>query len=94
MGNGCSHQKGPDTRKEKESQYPVGMTLAEILNNRKREHVETIGTGEAWPPIEGWGSPTLLKILTQKCSCLKETQRQSVEQRLKERPFRDCPTWG
>jgi hypothetical protein len=24
----------------------------------------------------------------------KEVQRQSVEQRLKERPSRDCPTWG
>jgi hypothetical protein len=23
----------------------------------------------------------------------EELQRQSVEQRLKERPFRDCPTW-
>jgi hypothetical protein len=24
----------------------------------------------------------------------EEIQRQSVEQRLKERPSRDCPTWG
>jgi hypothetical protein len=24
----------------------------------------------------------------------EDMQRQSVEQRLKERPFRDCPTWG
>ena len=25
---------------------------------------------------------------------LKQLWRQSVEQRLKERPLRDCPTWG
>jgi hypothetical protein len=29
------------------------------------------------------------KILSQ-----EEIQRESVEQRLKERPSRDCPTWG
>ena len=34
------------------------------------------------------------KILSQNCSCLKEMQRQRVEQRLKERPSRDCLTWG
>jgi hypothetical protein len=34
------------------------------------------------------------KVLTQNCSCLKEIQEQRVEQRLKERPSRDCPTWG
>jgi hypothetical protein len=36
----------------------------------------------------GWEvePPTLLKILTQNCSCLKEIHGQRVEQRLKERP--------
>jgi hypothetical protein len=38
--------------------------------------------------------PTLLKILTQNCLYLKKIQGQKVEQRLKERPSRDCPTWG
>jgi hypothetical protein len=32
------------------------------------------------------------KILTQNCSCIKEIQGQNVEQKLKERPSRDCPT--
>jgi len=34
------------------------------------------------------------KILTQNCSYLKEVQGEKVEQRLKERPPRNCPTWG
>jgi hypothetical protein len=39
--------------------------------------------------------PTLHKIFTQNCSCLKEMmQGQEVEQRLREGLSRDCPTWG
>ena len=45
-------------------------------------------------PIEGWGYPPIFNILTQNCSCVKEIQGQRVEQRLKERPSRDCPIWG
>ena len=40
------------------------------------------------PPTDG------SKIVIQKCSCLKEIQGQRMEQRLKERPSRDCLTWG
>jgi hypothetical protein len=32
-------------------------------------------------------------ILTQNCSGLNEIQGQNLEQRLKERPSRDCTTW-
>jgi hypothetical protein len=41
---------------------------------------------------KGWGHPSISKILNQNCSCLKEMQRQGMEQKLKERPSRDCPT--
>jgi hypothetical protein len=44
--------------------------------------------------VEGWGHPSISKILTQNCSCLKEIQGQRVEQRLKKKPFRVCPTLG
>jgi hypothetical protein len=60
-------------------------------NKGEREHVETISSGEAWPPVEEWGHPSTSKISIQNCSCLKEMQGQGVEQRLKERPFRDFP---
>ena len=43
--------------------------------------------------IEGWGHLPISKFLTQNCSCLKETQGQRMEQKLEERPFRDCPKW-
>jgi hypothetical protein len=45
-------------------------------------------------PVEGWGYLPISRFLTLNCSCLKEIQRQRVEQRLKKRPSRDCPTWG
>jgi len=48
----------------------------------------------ASPSVVRWGHPIISKILTQNCSCLKEILGQRVEQRLKERPSRDCPTWG
>jgi hypothetical protein len=44
-------------------------------------------------PFEGWGHPPSFKFLIQNCSCLKEIQGQRLEQRLKERPSRDCHTW-
>jgi hypothetical protein len=49
-----------------------------------------------YPEVPGWRMGHLLisKFLTQKGSWLKEIWGQSVEQRLKERPSRDCPTWG
>ena len=36
------------------------------------------------------GPPPISKILTQNCSCVKEIQGQGVEQRMNERPSRDC----
>ena len=53
-----------------------------------RDHIQWIGM----VPIEGWGHPPTSKILIQNSSCQKEMQGQRVEQRLKERPSRDCPT--
>jgi hypothetical protein len=46
------------------------------------------------PQVKGWCYPPISKILTQNCSSLKKRKGQRVEQRLKERPPRDCPTWG
>jgi hypothetical protein len=43
--------------------------------------------------FEGWDHPPISNIFTQNCFCLKEIQGQRVEQRLKERPSRDCPIW-
>jgi hypothetical protein len=51
-----------------------------------QDHIQRLGMAPSW-------GMEPLKTLTQNCSCLKEIQRQSVEQRLKERPSRDCPTW-
>jgi hypothetical protein len=69
------------------------MTLPEIPNKGEREPVEIISRGKAQPTIEERGHPPIPKILTQNGSCLKEIQGQRVEQRLKERPSRNCPTW-
>jgi hypothetical protein len=46
------------------------------------------------PLVEECGHPPISKILTQNCSCLEEILKQNVEQRLKEKASRDCPTWG
>ena len=43
--NGDSNQKVPDARKARSSQDPVGVTLVEIPNKRKREPVENISSG-------------------------------------------------
>jgi hypothetical protein len=92
-GTGDSNQKVPDARKAR-CQDSTGMTLAEI---------PTKGSKNLWRPypelrrgflVEGWSHPPVSKILTQNCSCQKEIRGQRVEQRLKERPSRDCPTWG
>jgi hypothetical protein len=46
----------------------------------------------AWLPIEGWGHSPISKILMQNFSFLKEMQGHKMDQRLKERPSRDCTT--
>ena len=65
----------------------MGMTLAEIPTKRRenllRSYTEVMH-----------GPPPISKILILNCSFLKEIQGQRVEQRLKERPPRNCPTWG
>jgi hypothetical protein len=68
------------------------MTLAEMPIKEKREPVEIISRVYKKPLAKGWGHLPISKLLTQNCSCLKGMQRQRVEQRLKERPSRDCPT--
>jgi hypothetical protein len=64
------------------SQDPVEMMLAEIPNKGEKEPVETISSEYAWPSVEGWGHPSISKILTQNFSLVKEMQGQRVEQRL------------
>jgi hypothetical protein len=54
------------------------------------DHIQRLGMAPIW----GMKPHTLLKVLTQNCSCLKEIQGQRVEQRLDERPSRDCPIYG
>jgi hypothetical protein len=44
-------------------------------------------------PCQGMGHTFISKFLTQKCSCPKEERGQKMEQRLKEGPPEDCPTW-
>jgi hypothetical protein len=74
----------------------MGLILAEILHKREREPAEMRPYPEVrfGPLVEGLGHPPIFKILTQNCSCIKEIQGQLVEQRLKKRPSRDCPTCG
>ena len=55
-----------------------------------RNHIQRLGIGSG----REMGPLPFSKILTQNCSCWKEIQGQRVEQRLKEKPSRDCPTWG
>jgi hypothetical protein len=57
METGGSQQKVPHTRKTRDSQNPMGMTLAEILNKGEREPVGTISRR-----VEGWGNPSFSKI--------------------------------
>jgi len=45
MGNWGRQQKVPDARKGRGSQYPSGMTLAEISNKGESEPAETISRG-------------------------------------------------
>lgn len=45
MGNGGNHQQVPEARKVRGSQDPTGVTLAEMLNKREGEPVETISRG-------------------------------------------------
>jgi hypothetical protein len=45
MGNWGSHRKVPKARKARDSQDPVGVTLAEIPNKGEREPVEIISRG-------------------------------------------------
>jgi hypothetical protein len=68
------------------------MRLAEIPNKGEGEPVETISRGYTRPSVVGRVHLLISKFLTQKGSCLKEIQGQSVEQRLKKRPSRDCPS--
>jgi hypothetical protein len=70
----------------------MGMTLEEIPKRREIQPIETTSSGQVQPPVEGWGHPSISKILMQKCSCPKERKGQKTEQRLKERPSRDHPT--
>jgi hypothetical protein len=42
---GGSNQKVPESRKARASQYPMGMTSAEIPHKGKGEPVKTISTG-------------------------------------------------
>jgi hypothetical protein len=90
--NWDSHKKASDARDPRGSWDTTGMTLTEIPNKVKTEPVETNLVDRH--NFEVWGHPVISKILMQNCSCQTEMQGQRIEQRLKERASRDCPTWG
>ena len=94
MGGGKrgSQQKVPDARKANGSQDKTGMTLAEMLNQRERA-VETISRGYEWP-VEGWPHPHPFSKFSPEFLLSKGNAVKRVEQKLKERPSRNCPTWG
>lgn len=75
-----------DSREVRDSQDPMGMTLAKIPNNEEIQPVQTTSSRLKLDPVEGWSHPHITKFLTQKCSCTMERQGQKMEQRLKERP--------
>jgi len=64
-----------------------------MSNKGEGEPVETISRGYARPLFGGWDHTLISKFLTQKGSCLKKIWGQSIEQRLKESPCRDCPPY-
>jgi hypothetical protein len=68
------------------------MTLAEISKKGEIQPVGTTPSRQTRLPVERSVYPYISELFTQKCSCPNERQRQKIEQRLKERPFRDCPT--
>jgi hypothetical protein len=69
------------------------MTLAEYPTKERENLSRPYPEVRHGPLVEGWGHLPISKILTQNCSCLKEIKGQRMEQRLKERPSRDCLTW-
>jgi hypothetical protein len=64
------------------SQNPMGMTLAEIPNGWEID----------LSPSRGIQSQTYLKIFNPELSLSKGNARTKMEQKLKKRPHRDCPT--
>lgn len=75
-----------DSREVRDSQDPMGMTLAKIPNKEEIQPVQNTSSRLKLDPVEGWSHPHITKFLTQKCSCTMERQGQKMEQRLKERP--------
>jgi hypothetical protein len=69
--------------------FQSNMKVVQRGGRTCRDHIQRFGKAPGW----GMGPPTHLQTFTQNCSCLKEIRRQSVEQRLKEKPYRDCHTW-
>jgi hypothetical protein len=78
--------------KNEELQQNLLQVRNDYFNDLSRSYTEARLTSST--PVEGWGHSPISKILTQNCSCLKEIQGRRVKQRMKERPSRDCTTWG
>ena len=71
--------------------YSIGYLNKSHVNENVNSRTKRV---QAWCLVEEWSHPPISKILTQNCFCLKEMQGQKLEQRLKERPSRNWPTWG
>ena len=91
--------ESPESPRHQESKSLPGPDRDDICWNMPQSggrtcqyHIQWLGMKPT--RVEVWGHRPTSKILTQNCSCLKYIQGQRVEQRLKERPPRDCPTWG
>ena len=75
--------------------FPLSFALCDISGNIQqrrermcRDHIQRFSMAL----FDGWGHSIISKILIQNYSHLKKMQGQRVEQRLMERPSRDCPT--
>jgi hypothetical protein len=55
-----------------------------------RDHIQRLGKDPGW----GMWPPTHFQIFNPEGLLSKKIRGQSVKQRLKERPSRDCSTWG
>jgi hypothetical protein len=71
----------------------AGLTGSQVVEECKLIH-SYLTEKRTSPNGEEWGHLPVSKILTHNCSCPNEICRQRLEQKLKERAYRDCPTWG
>ena len=75
----------------KDSQGSVVMILDKMLKSEKMEPEETTFSRYSWPPVEAGVHPAIYKLFDPELFLSKGNAGTKMEQRLKERPFRDEP---